>query len=116
MTAIQFYPNLNVILAITNSYPAVLTLFLPVNYAVNEFLSIRCPNLFGMTQIDKLTGKVLSINTVANTVTMDIDTRGFDPFVFGGIAQLAQTIPAGELGTLDAAVRDNTLRPGYIPV
>lgn len=26
------------------------------------------------------------------------------------------TLPVGEIGTLDAAVRDNTLRPGYVPV
>lgn len=113
---IQFYPNLNVISGITNSYPAVLTLGIPIYYKVNEFLSIRCPAQYGMVQIDGLTGRVLAVDPVANTVTLDIDTTGFDLFVMAGpFLQIAQTIPAGESGTLAAATRDNSIRAGYIP-
>ncbi len=113
----QFYPALNVINNITQSYPCVVTVVLPVAYQDNEFISIRCPAAFGMTQIDGKTARVMSVNTLANTITLDLDSSGFDAFVFGPpFNQLPQTVPAGEFGiTLNTAVRDNTARGGYTP-
>lgn len=117
MTTIATYPHLNVISAITNSYPAILSLVLPVNYVVNEFITIQCPNAYGMTQINGMTGKVMSIDTTLNTVTLNIDTTRFDPFVFAPpFTQLPLTLPSGEIGTLDAATRNNLARSGYVPV
>lgn len=113
----QFYPGLNIPINITQSYPCVVTLLMPVTYQLNEFISLRCTDDFGMRQIDKLTGLVMAVDTVLNTISLNIDTRGFDPFTFGPIfTQLPQTLPAGELGvTLNSAVRDNTPRAGYTP-
>lgn len=112
---IQFYPNINIFTAVTNSYPCIFTLVIPIYYKVNEFVSIRCPLGYGMRQIDGITGRILSVNIIANEITVDIDTTGFDPFIFVPLLQLPQIIPAGEIDTLAAATRDNTLRAGYVP-
>ena len=112
----QFYPYLNVPIAITQSYPATVTLALPVNYVVNQVISFRCPDACQMVQMDKKTARILSVDAITNSITVDLDTAGFDAFVFVVLPQLPFTLPVGEVNTLDAAVRDNTLRPGYTPV
>jgi hypothetical protein len=113
----QFFPHLNAPIAITQAYPAVATLFLPVNYAVNEIISIRCPPACGMQQIDGKSARIIAIDLVANTVTLDLDSRGYDAFsAVWPLTQYPLTVPAGEFNTLDAAIRDNTARPGYTRV
>lgn len=114
----KFFPSLNAIRSITNGYPSVARLFLPVNYVVNQFISLRVPPEFGMVQANGKTARIMAVNTGANTVTLDLDTTGFDPYVLPiAYTQLPLTIPAGEFAsTLAASVLDNQLRPGYVPV
>lgn len=112
----QFYPYYNVPVAISQAYPALVFLALPVNYVINQIVSFRCPASCGMVQIDKLNARIISIDTVASSITVDLDTSSFDAFIFFPFPQLPFTIPVGETNTLSAAVRDNTLRPGYTPV
>jgi hypothetical protein len=113
----QFFPALNAPSAITQSYPAVLTLFLPVNYVVDQVISVRCPQGFGMSQINNVSAKILVVDPIANTISLDLDTSGFDPFAFPMTwTDVPLTVPAGEIGTLAAATRDNTRRAGYVPV
>lgn len=114
----KFFPSLNGIWNITNGYPSVVRLFLPVNYVVNQFISLRVPPEFGMVQATGKTARIMAVNTGANTVTLDLDTTSFDPYVLPiAFTQLPLTIPSGEFGsTLAASVRDNVLRAGYVPV
>lgn len=113
----KFYPSINVATNITQAFNCVITLVLPVIYQVNEFITVNVPQGWGMTQINGMTGKVVAVNTGAGTITLDIDTSGFDPFVIPPVwTQLPQTVPNGELGiTLNTAVRDNAPRTGYTP-
>jgi len=113
----KFYPAINVITNITQAFHCVVTLAIAVGYQVNEFITINVPAGWGMPQINGMTGRVLAVNTGAGTITLDIDTSGFDPFAIPATwTQLAQTLPSGELGvTLNTAVRDNAPRTGYTP-
>ena len=114
----KFYPSLNVPINVTQGYPSIVQLLIPVNYVVNQFISLRIPPEFGMIQANGKTAKIMAVNTGANTITLDLDTSSFDAFVFPiSFVNIPQTLPAGEFGsTLAASVRDNTLRAGYVPV
>jgi hypothetical protein len=116
MTTPQFYPYYNIPNAITRAYPCVVTLVNTVNYVVNEIVGFRCPSNCGMPQINKQTARIISVNAGANTITVDLDTSSFDTFVYSTNPQSPEVVPAGEIDTLGAAVRDNSNRPGYTPV
>ena len=116
MPTFAFYPTLNAPNAITRAYPAVLTLVMSVNYVVDEMIKIKCPRTCGMRQIDNVTARVIAVDAVANTITLDVDSSNFDAFVFVVTSQYPLTVPAGEVNTLAAAIRDNTARSGYVRV
>jgi hypothetical protein len=69
-----------------------------------------------MQEIDGKTAKVIDVNRVANTVTIDINSTAFSAFVYAPAPQLPFTVPAGEINTLDAAYRNNSPRAGYTPI
>lgn len=78
-----FYPTFDYIANISNSLLGVLTFFAPHTFTPGEVLSLRVTPEFGMIELNNQEVKVLSATT--NTVTIDVDTTNFIPFVFAGI-------------------------------
>lgn len=84
------------IIGITNSQNAVVDFGTAHPYTPGEFLSFRVSNPYGMIEINNLQGKVLAITST--TVTVNIDTLSFRPFVYppvGVVEVPAQVVPAG---------------------
>lgn len=78
MVTNQFFPRRFQISGLTNAQNAVVTFTTDHDYIVGEIISFRVTPAFGMFEIDKRRGQVLSIT--ANTVTVDIDTSTWTTF------------------------------------
>lgn len=91
MVSNQFYPRKAFINAITNAQNAVVTFTANHDYIVGEIVSFRVTANFGMFELNRKRGKVLSIT--ADTITVDIDTSLFTPFSFASINTLGTTPP-----------------------
>lgn len=116
-----YYPRMRYITNITQAANAVVTMSVVHDFVAGEKISIRCPAAFGMTQINNLTGTIQSVNTVTNTITLDINSSAFTAFAFPTSAVAAagitfpQVVPVGELGPLlTGAVRDVGRRSIFI--
>lgn len=85
-----FYIN-----AITNDFPCVVTFTADHDYKVGQYISFRVEKVYGMFQINNMRGKVLALTS--DSVTVDIDTRGFGTFVYpvSGDNTPPVTVPAG---------------------
>jgi hypothetical protein len=84
------------IIGITNAQNAVVDFGTAHPYTAGEFLSFRVSKPYGMIEINNLQGRVLAITST--TVTMEIDTLSFTPFVYppvGVVEVPAQVVPAG---------------------
>lgn len=82
MTTNQFIPKYRLINAITNSQYAVVTFTEAHDFVQSEYISFRVSTAYGMIEINNLRGKVLDFDTY--TITTDIDSTNFTPFVFPG--------------------------------
>jgi hypothetical protein len=99
-----FYPRRRTITAITQATNAVITLSVTHGYIVGQEVRIHVPAQFGMTQIDGLQGAIIAIDTATgnghNTITVNINSTGFSPFVFPLTAAVpftpAEIVPIGE--------------------
>lgn len=92
----DYTPYLLNIIGITNEQTAVVNFGTSHPYSTGEYLSFRVSAPYGMFQMNNLRGKVLKISST--TVTVDIDTTGFNAFVYppvGTVVFPALTIPAG---------------------
>ncbi len=96
-----YYPRHRFIANITQAASAVITLTIPSGYAVGQEVRILVPDdrvanasVYGMTEIDNLTGTITAVdNTVATqTITVDIDSTAFTAFSFPTAAQAAATL------------------------
>ncbi len=104
-------PSSIVITAITNAYPAVITV--QVNsltesntYQEGQLVKLLIPITYKMFQADGQTPRVISVN--GNDITVDMDSRNFDPFVVpsGNVTQPASLSPSGSRNlTLDNTTR-----------
>lgn len=84
------------IIGITNSQTAVVNFGTAHPYTPGEFLSFRVSHPYAMIEMNNLRGRVLTITST--TVTVDIDSSGFTPFVYppvGVVEVPAQAVPAG---------------------
>jgi uncharacterized protein YjdB len=72
-------------------------------YSVDEVVRFSVPSVFGMTQLDGLTGKITAVNTTTNTITVDINSSAFTAFAWPAASSapltFAQVIPLGAEGT-----------------
>ena len=119
-----FYPSTRYISAITQDAEAVVTLTVTHQYTVGQQVRVQVPDIFGMTQINGLTGNIVAIDAGANTITLDIDSSAFTAFTFPVSADVpftpAAIIPVGE--TADATIAnpnlldDATLNEAYIGI
>lgn len=80
---------------ITNAVRAVATFTEDHDYSIGEFISFRVSQPYGMREINNLRGKVIELT--ADTVTVDIETTFFTPFVYpvSGDNTPPHTVPAG---------------------
>jgi len=84
---------------ITKAYPMVVTAVANSDqkntYQDKQLVKLFIPFLFGMTQANGLQAEIISVNN--DEITLDIDSRNFDPFVVptGDIEQPASLSPAG---------------------
>jgi hypothetical protein len=107
-------PAVRIITAITQSSPVVVTTSFDHGYGIGLIVRLRIPPYFGMQQANKLQGTVIAVTS--DTLTLDIDTTNFDPFVLppnqvtplvDTQTQFAQVVPVGEVNTtLQFAWRD----------
>lgn len=76
-------PSSIVIIAITNSYPMVVTISIdPVTesntYIAGQLVRLTVPYSYGMFQADGLVGQILDV--IGSNLYLDIDSRLFDVF------------------------------------
>lgn len=108
-----FYPRRRFITNITQAAKAVVTLSVKHGYTVGQEVRFQVPAIFGMTQMDGLIGEITAVTTNAttNTITVNIDSSAFSPFVFPAATDVpftpAQVVPIGE-GT-DVSIADPNL-------
>lgn len=129
-----FYPYNRYITGITQATQAIVTLSVTHGYTVGQEVRFVVPTVtasaFGMTQLDGVQATIVAIgqadvNGITNTITVNIDTTGFSPFVFPlttdpGFTP-AQIVPIGE-NTAEALtlntniLGDSTVNTGYFGI
>lgn len=91
------YPQKALINDITNAVNAVVTFTDDHDFTVGEYVSFRVGRKFGIFQINNKTGLVLS--STSDTITVDIDSSGWDPFDYSMLDEADTTppmcVPAG---------------------
>ncbi len=103
---------------ITQATNAVVTVSSVDNLNVGDKVTFW--DIGGMTEIEGLTGKILSVDTAAIKITVDINTSGFTAFLAGGAQEVIQFINRSNVLSvfeeLDASVPDavkNELLPTF---
>src|ERR1700677_3923644 len=92
-------PSMFLITGMTQSFPLSITFTVPTTgantYIPGQVVRLTVPRTWGMYQASGLTASILSINST--TMTVDIDSTNFDPFVDGssGPDTPASLAPAG---------------------
>ncbi len=90
----EFVPNFQYIEDITQAIQAIVTFTEDHNFTLGEWISFRVPQENGMTQLNNKKG--LIVDLTSDTVTIDIDSLQFYPFIYvenGHIPCVA--VPAG---------------------
>lgn len=77
-------PTNNFVINVSQAAQAVVTFSVAHNYQVGQTVRFTIPNLFGMTELDGRSATIVAINTTNNTITIDLNTIGFSPFVWLG--------------------------------
>lgn len=90
----DFVPNLQYILDITQASSAVVTFSTDHNFIVGEWISFRVPPPNGMIQLNNQ--KALVIEVTSDTVTIEVDSLQFYPFIYVQDPQIpCIAVPAG---------------------
>jgi hypothetical protein len=76
----DFIPNLQYISNITNASQAIVTFTENHNFTLWEWISFRIPPSNGMIQLNNQKGLIVALTP--STVTIDIDSLQFYPFIF----------------------------------
>jgi hypothetical protein len=102
MSSVIYYPGYSqtqvadnliyqVISAITNANPMVLTTVNNHNYQPGTNVSFLIPQIFGMKQLNGRSGNILSVTS--NTMTIGINSISFSPFAYPSPLPSAYTPP-----------------------
>lgn len=109
-----YYPERLFITNISQAAQAVVTLSVTHRLTVGGQVRVLVNSNNGMTQINGLIGQITAINTTNNTVTLNINSLAFSPFIFptsaaaaNGYTQ-AQLVPVGEIATVLNEATENT--------
>ncbi len=90
----NFIPNLQYISDITQAMQAVVTFTENHNFTLWEWISFRIPASNGMIQLNNQKGLIIALTTT--TVTIDVNTLGFFPFISNSNPQIpCIAVPAG---------------------
>lgn len=76
------YPQLAYITNITQAQNGVITFSADHEFTIGEIIGLRISPPFGMIQLNNKDVRV--INKSPTTVTIDVDTLGFNPFIYAG--------------------------------
>lgn len=121
----RYYPRNRVVTSISQAAQAVVVMSVTHGLTVGQAVRMNVPPECGMVQMDGLLGTIVAIDTVTNSITLNIDSSGFSAFTFPASAvaaagaTFAQVVPVGEAATapfgnnLDDATR-NTSFTGII--
>jgi hypothetical protein len=98
-----YYPRNRIITNITQATQAVVTLSVTHGFNPGQKVRLIIPTVsataYGMIQLNDLVQTIVAVDTVNNTVTLDVDTTAMSPFVFplttDGDFTPAQLVPAG---------------------
>ena len=95
-------PSMLLITNITQSNPMVVTFAIPTTtaadtYVVGQAVRLTVPVTWGMFQANGLTGVILSIDSIGQTMTLNIDSSQFDAFIYAptSLDTPASLAPAG---------------------
>jgi hypothetical protein len=125
-----YYPRNRYIASISQAAQAVVVLTVTHNLQVGQQIRFHVPAMYGMVELEGLSGNIVAIDTTTNSITVDIDTTGFTAFAWPITAvasasahTLPQIVPVGEnTATALAAVppvdilTDATINTGYIGI
>lgn len=125
-----YYPRNRYIASISQAAQAVVVLTVTHNLQVGQQVRFHVPPMYGMVELEGLTGNIVAVNTANNSITVDIDTTGFTAFAWPLTAvaaasahTLPQVVPVGEnTATALAAVppadilTDATINDGYVGI
>ncbi len=90
----NFIPNLQYIINITNAQQAIVTFLGVHNFTLWEWISFRVPPSNGMIQLNNQKGLIIGLTSM--TVTIDVNTLGFFPFISNSNPQIpCVAVPAG---------------------
>lgn len=108
-------PSSLTITAITQAAPMVVTISINTvteanTYIIGQKVRLMVPNSYGMYQANGLIGRVIA--TGLNTLTVNIDSSGFDPFV---IPAASAEMPASlaPSGSQNLSFDNNTNHVGF---
>lgn len=130
ITPSYWYPRRRVITNISAANPAIITMAVTHGLTIGQQVRINnvSSSLFGMPQINGLTGNIIAINAadangMTNTITVDIDSSAFTAFTFPVSASVPFTfpevVPVGENTGVALAnppqniLADSTINTGY---
>lgn len=90
----NFIPNLQYILNITQAAAAIVTFLTDHNFTLGEWISFRVPPPNGMIQLNNQ--KALITALTPTTVTIEVDSLDFFPFIYVQDPQIpCVAVPAG---------------------
>lgn len=113
-----YYPRRRYVSKVTKAASAVVTLTVTHGYTAGQKVRFVVPAVYGMTELNGLTGTITAVAT--NTVTVNIDTTTFTTFAWPLTAvnpfSPALMIPVGEAAdsTYVNLLDDATLNSAYI--
>ncbi len=111
-----FYPEFRYIVDIAAGLTTLITTSVDHGYLVGQLVTFNITStLNGMTQLNQLTGPILSIFS-ASSFEVDIDTSSFTPFQFPTIAAVAAINNAYTPATVVPAGMDTATALDAIPV
>lgn len=120
-----YYPRRRFISTIVAGATTVVKMTVTHGYTVGQLMRFIVPAAYGMVELNNLTGAITAIDTVNNTITVNIDSSGFTAFAFPLAAAVpfspAEVVPVGEdtatALSFDTNILDDaTINEGYIGV
>lgn len=108
-----YFPRNRIITEVTRGTTTTIRMSVSHGYQVNQYVSFRVPEAYGMIELDGLRGKIIAIDDTitVNTITVDIDSSGFTAFAFPASADFqttfAQVIPVGDYYTTLSGAETN---------
>lgn len=104
-----FQPAMRIITAITQAIIPTVTTSFAHDYITGTIVRLYVPKSYGMFEINQMQSEITV--TSPTTFTVNIDTRGYDPFVVPGSfkRQYAQVVAIGENNSILLAAERNIL-------